>query len=58
MDLIARFGGEAYYEADQLSKGYGLGEYDRSRLHWARVKVEVARRREINIELSGSVRWD
>ncbi len=46
MDLIAKFGGQAYYEAEQLSKGHGASEQPRS--HWARVKIEIARLRPID----------
>jgi hypothetical protein len=56
IDLISRFGGQAYYEAEQLSKGFGAS--DRTRSHWARVKIEIARRHEIDLGLSGSVQWD
>ncbi|WP_174513422.1 hypothetical protein [Methylocella tundrae] len=56
--LIERFGTQAYYEAGQLSKGYGLAEGDQSRVHWARVKVEIARRHEIDLGLNGYVRWE
>ncbi|MEJ0094869.1 MAG: hypothetical protein WDN46_16030 [Methylocella sp.] len=56
MDLIAKFAGQAYYEADQLSKGYGVSDQPRS--HWARVKIEIARRREVDAGLSGSMQWD
>jgi hypothetical protein len=58
IDLIARFGDQAYYEAEQLSKGYGVMDDGRSRLHWARVKIEIARRHKIDIGLSGAVRWE
>ncbi len=58
MDLITRFGAQAYYEAEQLSKGYGASDGDRPPLHWARVKVEVARRHEIDVSLSGAMRWE
>lgn len=57
-ELIARFGGQAYYEAEQLSKGYGADSGERSRLHWARVKIEIARLHEPDIGLSGAVRWE
>lgn len=56
--LIERFGCQAYYEADQLSKGCGAIEGSRSRLHWARVKVEIARRQETDVGLSGYVQWE
>ncbi len=57
-DLIERFGAQAYYEASQLSKGYGVSKGDRSREHWARVKIEIARRHPIDLGLSGYVRWE
>ncbi len=58
VDLITRYGDQAYYEAEQLSKGHGLVEGGRPRSHWARVKIEIARRHEIDTGLSGSVRWE
>ncbi len=58
VDLITRYGDQAYYEVEQLSKGHGLVEGGRPRSHWARVKIEIARRHEIDTGLSGSVRWE
>lgn len=56
--LISSFGDRAYYEArDRAQRGKATLDGNRPSGHWARVKLEIARRQGIEIGRSGADRW-
>jgi hypothetical protein len=54
--LIARFGDNAYYEARDRAQRCTVIDGDRSRGHWTRVKLDIAKRQRIEIGRSGADR--
>jgi hypothetical protein len=54
--LIARFGDNAYFEARDRAQRSSVIDSDRPRWHWARVKIEIAKRQGIEIGRSGADR--
>lgn len=56
--LFERFGGQAYYQALQLSLGREFDESGKLPEHWGRVKHAIARHHTIDTTISGLLQWE